>query len=762
MNKKQLNEKEICKKYITPAIEQSGWELNKNYKMEFKITDGRIVVRNNKYVRERGMRADYYLYNNHIPIAIIEAKDNKHTMGFGMQQGTKYASKLKCMFVYSSNGDGFIEWNSETGETKELTLEQFPTPNELWNRYLFHKGLNKEEEGIIKTQYYYNPNTSNPKTPRYYQTNAINSVIENVARGKKRLLLVMATGTGKTFTAMQLIHILRKSKKVKKVLFLADRNILVDQTRDQDFSPFKKVMTKIENRKIDTSYEIYLSLYQQLVGSEEKDKIFKTIAPDFFDLIIIDECHRGSANEDSQWREVLEYFSSSIQIGLTATPKECDGISNSKYFGEPIYTYSLKEGIEDGFLAPFINHRYIFDKDCGYRPEKEKRDKYGNLITDKYYDTHNFDKELILEQRINLVAKEISNFLKQNDRFMKTIVFCEDIEHAERMRLALIKENLDLYNESEQKYIARITGDVVDKDILLDNFINVDEVYPTIVTTSKLLSTGVDTKTCKVIAIDKYISSMIEFKQLVGRGTRIREDKDKLFFNILDFRQATKLFSDEEFDGPALPTISSNEEFKGEVGKLTFEERNEIEKIKFVVDDVEVKLIDKNIEYYDSNGDLVTETFVDYCKERILNKYPTYNEFLDFWISYVNKEEVFEELKDEGVYIEFLREYYNDIEDFEIIGRVAYEFNNLSRNDRKNIILNKYMSLSEKQQKVLNVLLDFYIEDGVNQLDAFRLLTIDYMKEIDIHRNILKEFGGKIKYKLFIKNLLFDMFKGAI
>lgn len=549
MNKKQLSERDICTKFITPALEKAGWDIMTQIREEFTLTNGRIIVRGKLHTRGKKKRADYVLfYKPNMPIAVIEAKDNNHAVGDGMQQALVYKELLQVPFAFSCNGDRFLfhnQINTDGIIERELSLDEFPSPETLWRWWLVHHGLREKQEEIVTQDYYsYGGN----KTPRYYQLLAINKTIEAIAKGQNRILLVMATGTGKTFTAFQIIWRLWKSKTKKRILFLADLNILIDQTMTNDFKPFDSAMTKIKKRQADKSYEIYLSLYQAVTGNEEQKNIYKQFSQNFFDLIVVDECHRGSAAEDSAWREILEYFSSATQIGLTATPKETKDVSNIDYFGEPIYTYSLRQGINDGFLAPYKVIRFDIDKDLsGWRPSKGMVDKYGREIEDRIYNQRDFDKTLVLEKRTQLVARKVSEFLKQTNRFDKTIVFCEDIDHAERMRQALNNENSDLVAENS-KYVMRITGDSQEGKEELDNFIFPESVYPVIATTSKLMATGVDAQTCKLIVLDRRIQSMTEFKQIIGRGTRINEDYDKFYFTILDFRKATKLFADPDFN----------------------------------------------------------------------------------------------------------------------------------------------------------------------------------------------------------------------
>lgn len=550
MNKKQLSERDICTKFITPALKQAGWDITTQVREEFSLTKGRIIVRGKLHTRAKHKRADYVLfYKPNIPIAVIEAKDNNHTVGDGMQQALGYADMLQVPFVFSSNGDGFLFHNKIASDgiiERELSLNEFPSVETLWQLWAQYRGLNDQQNELVTQDYF---SDGSGKTPRYYQLLAVNKTIEAIAQGQNRILLVMATGTGKTFTAFQIIWRLWKSRAKKRILFLADRNILVDQTMTNDFKPFGSAMTKIQKRQANKSYEIYLSLYQAVTGNEEEKNIYKQFSPDFFDLIIIDECHRGSAAADSAWREILEYFSSATQIGLTATPKETKEVSNIDYFGDPIYTYSLRQGINDGFLAPYKVVRIDIDKDLtGWRPDKGMVDKHGNEIEDRIYNQKDFDKTLVLENRCQLVAKKITEFLKQTNRFDKAIVFCENIDHAERMRQALVNENADLVAQNS-KYVMRITGDNEEGKAELDNFIFPESTYPVIATTSKLMTTGVDAQTCKLIVLDQRIQSMTEFKQIIGRGTRINEDYDKYYFTIIDFKKATELFADPDFDG---------------------------------------------------------------------------------------------------------------------------------------------------------------------------------------------------------------------
>ncbi|MDK0915435.1 DEAD/DEAH box helicase family protein [Clostridium perfringens] len=771
-NKKDLSEEDIKMKYITPAIENSGWDIKKHIRAEYTFTDGRVIVRGNFTTRGKRKRADYILFYKHnIPLAIIEAKDNKHSIGAGMQQGIEYADILDIPFVYSSNGDGFVEHDMLTGRERNLMLNEFPTREELWNRYIKYKGLSNEQEKIITEPYFFQ---AGEKQPRYYQRNAINRTLEAIAKGHNRILLVMATGVGKTYVAFNIIYRLWKSKRKKKVLFLADRNILVDQTMSNDFQPFKGVMTKIENKHIDSSYEIYLSLYHQLSSNTDDPlEVLKQLSPDFFDLIVIDECHRGSAKEESRWRAILNYFSSATQIGLTATPKETKNISNTDYFGEPIYTYSLKQGIEDGFLAPYKVIRIGLDKDLeGYRPTKGKVDAYGQVVEDRVYNIKDFDKNLVIDDRTKIVAKKVTEFLKRTDRFSKTIVFCVDIDHAERMRQALVNENSDLVKENS-KYVMRITGDNQEGKAQLDNFIDEDSLYPTIVTTSKLMTTGVDCKTCKLIVLDNIFgdNGMTEFKQIIGRGTRLKPECDKEFFTIMDFRNASRLFADPDWDGeptqiyepkdeedivpPSKVYKDGETEILGDdinLGGKTSENHG-----KYFINDEKVKVISERVQYYDKDGKLITESIKDYSKKNILNEFATLDNFLNRWNKEEKKEVIIEELKEHGVLLEALRdEVGNDnIDDFDLICHIAFDKKPLTKSERANNVkkrgyLYKY---SDMAQNVLEKLLEKYMNEGIRNLEDTKILELEDFKEFGSPLKIVKLFGNKKKYIEAVKEL---------
>ncbi|WP_035121767.1 EcoAI/FtnUII family type I restriction enzme subunit R [Cohnella panacarvi] len=779
MSKKDLSERDICSKYITPAVVQSGWDLQKQIREEVSFTDGRIIVRKKMVSRGEKKRADYILYYKaNLPIAIIEVKDNKHSIGAGMQQAINYGDILDIPFVYSSNGDGFLEHDrtATSGEVeRELTLSQFPSPEELWQRYKIAKGIAVKTEETIVEEYYF---TQESKSPRYYQRIAINRTVEAIAKGQDRILLVMATGTGKTYTAFQIIYRLWKSKTKKRILFLADRNILVDQTMTNDFAPFGDKMTKIKNRKIDKAHEIYLALYQGITGTEDFQNAYKEFSRDFFDLIIIDECHRGSAKEDSAWREILNYFDSATHVGLTATPKETKEVSNLSYFGDPLYTYSLKQGIEDGFLAPYKVVRVLLDKDVeGFRPTKGQRDKYGYEIEDREYNIKDYDKNLILEKRTHTVAKMVSDYLKSNkSRMAKTIFFCVDIDHAERMRQALVNENADLVAKNS-KYVMRITGDNDEGKAELDNFIDPNEPYPVLVTTSKLMTTGVDAKTCQYIVLDSNINNMIEFKQIIGRGTRIREDFGKLYFTIIDFRNVTKLFADPDFDGdpivvkPVTGDIPPEDgpEDGGEAGGSGDDTpgggygdppggdggTNE-PPAKYYVHNIEVKVLNHRVYYYDKDGKLITESLIDYTKKNVKNEYQSLNDFLVKWNDAEKKNAVLKELEAQGILLDELQEEVGkDFDPFDLICHVAFDQPPLTRRERAENVKkrNYFAKYSEQARLVLEALLEKYADEGIVNLESIEILKIPEFQSFGSPIEIVKRFGGKQGYLTAIKEL---------
>lgn len=769
----QYSEEDIKLKFITPAI-TCKWDKMKQVTMEYSFTDGRVIVRGNLTTRGSKKRADYLLsIRPNLPLAIVEAKDDSHSLGAGMQQGIEYAEVLDVPFVYSSNGSGFLEHDMLTGKEREISLDDFPTPEELWERYKIGKNLTETEEKVVCEPYYY---AMGDKKPRYYQRIAVNRAVDAVAKGLNRILITMATGTGKTFTAFQIVWRLWKSGAKKKILYLADRNILVDQTMTNDFKPFEKYMTKVTDKKLDSSYEIYFALYQQLVSNDKDDvlKILKQFKRDFFDLVIVDECHRGSAKEDSQWRNVLEYFNTATHIGMTATPKETKDVSNIDYFGKPIYTYSLKQGIDDGFLAPYKVIRVGLNTDLqGYRPEAGKLDVNGQEVEDREYNSRDFDRKIIIDERTQEVAQRITRFLKENDRFAKTIVFCVDIEHAERMRQALINENTDIV-KNNPRYIMRITGDNAEGKAQLDNFIAVDEKYPTIVTTSKLMTTGVDCKTCKLIVLENNISSMTEFKQIIGRGTRLNPKYGKEYFTIMDFREACRLFADPDFDGEP-----DGEDFEG--GKKNPpipkphppipEPPTPPTNPKVRVRGVDVEIISERVQYYDKDGKLIVESLKDYTKRNILEKYATLDVFLRKWNETSKKQAIVDELKEDGILLEALRNEaraknpeVDKMDDFDLVCHLAYDKKPLTKAERaKNVkkrdYLNKY---SELAQKVLNALLDHYMNEGIEDLGGTEILDLEEFKKIASKPKIVKEFGGKQAYLSAIKELEEELYKVAM
>ena len=794
LDKKSLSERDICTKFITPAIVKAGWDSHTQFLEEVSFTDGKIYVRGKLHSRGTAKRADYILYYKpNIPIAIVEAKDNKHTIGAGLQQALDYSQILDIPFVFSSNGDGFkFHDKTATDETIETELDNdsFPSPELLWQKYKKYKGIETEEEEKIIEQDYYDDGSG--RKPRYYQQIAINRTIEAIAKGQNRILLVMATGTGKTYTAFQIIWRLWKAKAKKRILFLADRNALIDQTRRGDFKHFKESMTVVQKHQVDKSYEIYLALYQGLTGSEESSNIFKQFSPDFFDLIVVDECHRGSARIDSAWREILEYFSSATQIGLTATPKETNDISTSEYFDEPIYTYSLKQGIDDGFLAPYRVIRITLDIDAeNWRPPKGFKDKEGILVDDRIYNRYDFDKKIVIEERRKLVANKISEFLKGSNRFDKTIAFCCDIEHAEGMRSELAKENADIVSQNH-KYIVRITGDNDIGKRELDNFINPEEAFPVIATTSELMTTGIDAQTCKVIVLDKNINSMTTFKQIIGRGTRINEEYNKHFFTILDFRNATDLFADPDFDGDPirvkpvtedddLGTILDEEEQDETpiIDEITDEEiefvkpeiRNPFSTVDFVprekvfVNGVDVSVLVSRELSFDKDGKLITRKLTDYTKEQITEHFATLDAFLNKWNEYDKKETIIKELEEQGVMVEeLLNSVDKKLDLFDLICHVAFDQPPLTRKERADNVKkrNYFTKYGEQARQVLEALLDKYADEGIENIESFDVLNVipftDFGSRLQIVKGI---FGGKEKYLEAVKELENELYKVA-
>lgn len=784
ISKKQMSEEDIKLQYITPAI-TAKWDIKK-ITMETNITDGKINLKGNFVTREKPKRADYVLYlNSNNPIAIVEAKDNKHSISHGLQQAMAYASMLDIPFAYSSNGDGFFEHDFLTGKERELDLDEFPTEEELYCRYKNGanngEGLSENQEKMIQQPYY-----SSQKTypPRYYQRIAINRTVDAISRGKDRLLLVMATGTGKTYTAFQIVYRLLKSGMKSKILYLADRNNLVDQSIQQDFAPLEKVIHKVNFSKDDPStiksYQVYFSLYQQLAGGnddQEEDinntilKLKQLFRPDFFDLIIVDECHRGSAKKESNWRKILEYFASATQIGMTATPKETKYISNIDYFGEPIYTYSLKEGIEDGFLAPFKVINVMTDIGEGWRPRKGQCDIYGNEIEDRIYTNSDYDYNIIIEDRIQQVAAEITNYLKSTDRMAKTIVFCATEDAAERMRVALVNQNSDMVQKNPD-YVVRITGSDTYGKSKLDYFISVREKYPVIATTSKLLSTGSDCKMTKLIVLDEMIGSMTEFKQIIGRGTRLREKEGKTHFVVMDFRNVSRLFADPDWDGPIEmdedfnPKSGSGRNTKPPVGPGP--DHVDPKQPKPIVnrDGCQVKIVYKTVSVYDTNGKLLRqESIIDYTKENILGAYASLDIFIRKWSAEEKKEKIRGLLREQGIDLETLKEdqRMSDVDDFDFICHVAFDKKPLTRKERaenvkKRDFLDKY---SGAAREVLEALLDKYMNTGIYEIEKTEILKLDPFMRMGKPQKIASYFGGKDGYLKAVKELENAIYDGG-
>jgi type I restriction enzyme R subunit len=764
-----MSEEDIKLRFITPAILNKGWSVEDiTMETKVKLTDGKINLRGNLVTRNKPKFADYVLYYNRAtPIAIVEAKDANHSVSFGIQQAMEYAKMMDVPFAYSSNGQGFQEYDFLTGRERSLGMDDFPTKAELYDRYFAEindgQGVSDEELKVIKQPYCTGQDIF---PPRYYQRNAVNRTVNAVAQGHNRLLLVMATGTGKTYTAFQIVYRLLKAGLVKKVLYLADRNILVDQSIQQDFKPLEKTIHKV-NYQQDiqggvTAYEVYFALYQQLIGQEGKQNYKELFKPEFFDLVIVDECHRGSAKDDSNWREILEYFNGAIQLGMTATPKETRYQSNINYFGEPIYTYSLKEGIEDGFLAPFKVINITTNIGDEWRPTKGQRDIYGNLIEDRIYNNKDYDYNIVIEDRIREVAHEITQFLKSTDRMAKTIVFCADEEHADRMRAALVNENADMCRKNPD-YVVRITGSDPYGQSKLDYFISISSKYPVIATTSKLLSTGVDCKMVKLIVLDQSINSMTEFKQIVGRGTRIREKEGKTHFTIMDFRNITRLFADPDWDGP----IEMDDNYGKTLPKVYPTEDDtpptvtaEDDAWKPVVDKqgCQVVVINKTVSVYDVDGKLLrVESVTDYTKKNINDTYANLDDFIQHWNAAEKKAEISDLLRESGIDLQSLKEDQNmaDVDDFDFICHIAYGKKPLTRRERaenvkKRDVFHKY---GPQAQKVLEALLDKYADDGVSQLENTSTLKLDPFRQMGAPKKIADLFGGKEQYFAAVKEL---------
>lgn len=795
LNLSNLTEADIITKCVMPAILNAGWDNTTQIRQEVKLRDGKVIVRGKVAARRTVKSADIVLYHKPgIPLAVIEAKANKHEIGKGMQQGIEYARLLDVPFVFATNGDGFIFRDATAAEgeclEKQITLDDFPSPAELWQKFCLWKGYTQAQLPVITQDYY---DDGSGKSPRYYQLQAINKTIEAVSNGQNRVLLVMATGTGKTYTAFQIIWRLWKSKNKKRILFLADRNILVDQTKNNDFQPFGTAMTKVSGRTIDPAYEIHLALYQAITGPEEDQKAFKQVAPEFFDLIVIDECHRGSASEDSAWREILDYFSSATQIGLTATPKETHEVSSTDYFGDPVYVYSLKEGIEDGFLAPYKVVRVDIDVDLqGWRPTKGQTDLNGEVIDDRIYNQKDFDRTMVIDERTELVARTITDYLKRTNPMDKTIVFCNDIDHAERMRRALVNLNPEQVKKND-KYVMKITGDDEIGKAQLDNFINPKKPYPVIATTSELMTTGVDAKTCKLVVLDQNIQSMTKFKQIIGRGTRIDERYGKLWFTILDFKKATELFADERFDGipekvmdttpediadpesdfeEKLEEISEHDEEQvtgvdeppappyqvtdtDDVGPLPEEDEKKIR--KFHVNGVAVGVIAQRVQYYDADGKLVTESFKDYTRKTLLKEYASLDDFTRKWQDADRKEAIIHELEQQGIIWEVLAEEVGkDLDPFDMLCHVVYGQLPLTRKERAENVRkrNYFTKYSEAAQAVLDNLLDKYADAGVQEIESIQVLKLKPFDSMGTLPEIIKTgFGDRNGYNQALSEL---------
>jgi len=794
MNKKDLSEADIKEKFITPAVTKAGWDEQTQLGREIYFTDGRIYVKGKITARGKRKFADYILfYKPNVPIAIIEAKDNNHTVKAGIQQALGYSNTLDIPFVFSSNGDGFYFHDKTVIDGKietELSNDEFPSPEELWEKYKKYKGIeSKEVENIVSTDYFLD---GSGRSPRYYQQIAINRTIEAVAKKQDRILLVMATGTGKTYTAFQIIYRLWKSGAKKRILFLADRTSLIDQTARGDFKHFKDAMTIIKNKNIDTAYNVYLALYQGLSDSKSDDA-YKQFSPTFFDLVVVDECHRGSAKEDSKWREILDYFKTATHFGMTATPKETTEVSNIHYFGEPVYTYSLRQGIDDGFLAPYKVIKVTLDIDAeGWRPTKGFLDKNGNPVEDRIYNRTDFDKNIVVDERREIVASKITEFLKGNDRFAKTIVFCIDIEHAEGMRTALANANADLVVQNN-KYIMQITGDNEEGKRELDSFINPSERYPVIATTSKLMTTGVDAQTCKLIVLDSNIGSPTEFKQIIGRGTRINEEYGKTYFTIMDFRNVTNLFADPNFDGDPvmIKDITEDDDISGTDDEVTDEEiidvvdgeivdfptpeyptitgggliaaePNPNEKIR--VDGVAVKIVNERIQYLGADGRIITESLKDYTKKSVIQQYTTIETFLNSWNKADKKKAIVEALEQQGIFFEALKEEIGkDFDPFDLICHVAFDAKPLTRKERVNNVKkrNYFTKYGEKAQSVINSLLDKYADDDLLTIESLEVLKLDPLNKLGSPLEIINAFGGKQNYIQALKELENELYKVA-
>ena len=769
LNKKQMTEEDIKLNYITPAINASGWKNGINITMETKITDGKINIKGNMAYREKAKKVDYLLYlNKYNPIAVVEAKDNNHSISHGLQQAMDYARMLDLPFAYSSNGDGFCEHDFLTGTERMITMEEFPTVEELISRYKGEnnggKGLNEQELRLINQPYYSSQNTY---PPRYYQRNAVNRTLDAIARGQNRILLVMATGTGKTYTAFQIVYRLLTSGVKRKVLYLADRNNLVDQSIQQDFAPLEKVIHKVnfakDKKDTITAYQVYFALYQQLIGDNDQEHYSELFDKDFFDLIIVDECHRGSAKEDSRWRRILEYFDSATQIGMTATPKETMYVSNIDYFGKPVYEYSLKTGIEDGFLAPFRVLGMTMNISDGWRPYKGQKDYFGHEIEDRIYNNRDYDYNIILADRIQEVAFRITEYLKKYGRMQKTIVFCATEDAAERMRMALVNLNKDMVQKNPD-YVVRITGSDDYGKSKLKYFISASQKYPVIATTSEMLSTGSDCKLTKLIVLDKNINSMTQFKQIIGRGTRVREDQGKLSFTIMDFRGVARLFSDPDWDGP-VEQVDDYPRKGDEPGPVRPRIPVEPKHIPYVdAEGARVQLIQETVSVYDTNGKLLRqENIIDYTRRNIRGNYADLGSFVRKWSQTEKKEVIRQELKTHGIDLDQLKkdQHMEDVDDFDFITHVAYDQKPLTRRERaenvkKRDFLHKYSGVA---RQVIEALLEKYANDGITEIERTEVLRLDPFRRIGNPARIAKLFGGKEGYLKAVKELEEEIYR---
>ena len=768
LDKKQMTEEDIKLNFITPAINASGWQNGVNITMETKITDGKINIRGNMAYREKAKRADYLLYlNKYHPIAIVEAKDNNKTISHGLQQAMEYAQMLDIPFAYSSNGDGFCEHDFLTGAERQMGMNEFPTVDELIERYKKGRNLNEQEERLLDQPYYSSQNTY---PPRYYQRNAVNRTLDAIAKGQNRILLVMATGTGKTYTAFQIVYRLLTSGVKRKVLYLADRNNLVDQSIQQDFSPLEKVIHKVnfakDKKDTITAYQVYFALYQQLIGDNDQEHYSELFDPDFFDLIIVDECHRGSAKEDSRWRRILEYFDGATQIGMTATPKETMYVSNIEYFGKPVYEYSLKTGIEDGFLAPFKVLGMTMNISDGWRPYKGQLDYYGNEIEDRIYNNKDFDYNIILADRIHEIAYRVTEYLKRYGRMQKTIVFCATEDAAERMRMALVNQNRDMVQKNAD-YVVRITGSDDYGKSKLKYFISASQKYPVIATTSEMLSTGSDCKLTKLIVLDKNINSMTQFKQIIGRGTRVREDMGKLSFTIMDFRGVTRLFADPDWDGPIeqVDDYDPTKDPKKKKEDLSPAPKNENVPMPYVdAEGARVYLIHEAVSVYDTNGRLLRqENIIDYTKRNIRGSYADLGSFVRKWSESEKKNAITRELESHGIDLEQLKkdQHMENVDDFDFITHVAYDQKPLTRKERaenvkKRDFLHKYSGVA---RQVIEALLDKYANDGITEIEKTEVLKLDPFRRMGNPARIAKLFGGKAGYLKAVKELEDEIYR---